>query len=171
MALYRHDLQVDLTRERDFTPSPEAQKVVRGLHQPVQLTYFYQKRDPAGRAAAAMVQRLGRRNPQLQVEAADTDAHPALANELGVQVFNTTIVRAADRRIEVITADEEEIALAILRAVWARKTTICFAAGTASTTSRISSSIRISRGSRDTATIPGESASCRCGSMASAGCV
>jgi len=129
MALYRHDLHLDLTRERAFTPSAEAQQIVRSLRQKVRLTYFYQKQDPAGRGAAATVRLLGRLNPQLQVEAVDTDAHPALANQLGVQVYNTAIVRAADRRIEVTTTDEAEIALAILRAARARETTICFATG------------------------------------------
>jgi gliding motility-associatede transport system auxiliary component len=129
MALYRHDLQFDITREQAFTPSAEAQQIVRGLTQPVQLTYFYQKQDPAGRGAAAIVQLLARLNPQLQVDTVDTDQHPALASQLGVQVYNTAVVRAADRRIQAITTDEEEIALAILRAVRARETTICFATG------------------------------------------
>ena len=56
MALYRHDLQFDLTREQAFTPSAEAQQIVRQLKQPVQLTYFYQKQDPAGRGAASDAQ-------------------------------------------------------------------------------------------------------------------
>jgi ABC-type uncharacterized transport system len=129
MALYRHDLQFDLTRQQAFTPSAEAQQIVRGLTQPVQLTYFYQKQDPAGRGAAAITRLLARLNPQLQVDTVDTDQHPALAGQLGVQVYNTAVVRAADRRIQAITTDEEEIALAILRAVRARETTICFATG------------------------------------------
>ena len=58
MALYRHDLQLDVTRERAFSPSQEAQEIVRGLTEPVQLTYFYQKQDPAGRGAATIVQLL-----------------------------------------------------------------------------------------------------------------
>lgn len=129
MALYRHDLQFDLTRERAFTPSAEAQEIVRSLRQPVQLTYFYQKQDPAGRGAAAIVQLLGRLNPMLQVETVDTDQHPALANQLGVQVYNTAVVRTGDRRIQAITTDEAEIALAVLRATRTRETTICFATG------------------------------------------
>src|SRR5437764_979278 len=52
MALYRHDAQFDLTREQAFTPSAEARRIVQGLVQPVQLTFFYQKQDPAGRDAA-----------------------------------------------------------------------------------------------------------------------
>jgi hypothetical protein len=129
MALYRHDLQFDLTREQAFTPSPEAQEIVRGLTQPVQLTYFYQKHDPAGRGAARIVQLLARLNPRLEADAIDSDQHPARANQMGVQVYNTAVVHAGDRRIQVITTDEEEIALAILRAIRARDTVICFATG------------------------------------------
>ena len=129
IALYRHDLQFDLTREQAFTPSAEAQEIVRRLNQPVQLTYFYQKEDPAGRGAATIVQLLARFNPRLEVDIVDSDQHPALANQMGVQVYNTAVVRAGDRRIQVITTDEEEIALAILRAVRARETVICFATG------------------------------------------
>jgi hypothetical protein len=129
MALYRHDLQFDLTREQAFTPSAEAQEIVRGLKQPVQLTYFYQKQDPAGRGAATIVQLLSRLNPRLEVDVIDSDQHPALANQMGVQVYNTAVVRAGDRRIQVIATDEEEIALAILRAIRTRETVICFAIG------------------------------------------
>ena len=129
IALYRHDLQFDLTREQAFTPSAEAQEIVRGLNQPVQLTYFYQKQDPAGRGAATIVHLLARFNPRLEVDTVDSDQHPALANQMGVQVYNTAVVRADDRRIQVITTDEEEIALAILRAIRVRETVICFATG------------------------------------------
>jgi hypothetical protein len=129
MALYRHDLQFDLTREQAFTPSAEAQEIVRGLKQPVRLTFFYQKQDPAGRGAATIVQLLARLNPRLAVDTIDSDQHPALANQMGVQVYNTAVVRAGDRRIQVITTDEEDMALAILRAIRARETVICFATG------------------------------------------
>src|ERR1051325_2551015 len=47
VALSRHYLRFDLTRERAFTPSAEARQIVHSLHQPVRLTYFYQKQDPA----------------------------------------------------------------------------------------------------------------------------
>ena len=124
-----HDLHFDLTREQAFTPSAEAQDIVRGLNQPVQLTYFYQKQDPAGRGAATIVRLLARLNQRLEVDTVDSDQHPALANQLGVQVYNTAVVRAGDRRIQVITTDEEDIALAILRAIRARETVICFATG------------------------------------------
>jgi hypothetical protein len=129
MALYRHDLQLDVTREQAFTPSAEARDIVRRLEQPVQLTFFYQKQDPAGRDTASKVRLLARLNPRLEVDTVDTDQHPALANQMGVQVYNTAVVRAGDRRVQVITTDEQEIALAILRVLRARETVVCFATG------------------------------------------
>jgi hypothetical protein len=38
VALARHDAQIDLTRERVFTPSAQAEAVVRSLTEDVQLT-------------------------------------------------------------------------------------------------------------------------------------
>jgi hypothetical protein len=129
IALYRHDAQFDLTREQAFTPSPEARQIVQRLAQPVQLTFFYQKEDPAGRDAAAKLRLLARFNSLLEMQAVDSDQQPALANRMGVQVYNTAVVRAGDRRIEVVSTDEQDIALAILRAVRGRDKIICFATG------------------------------------------
>jgi len=35
IALYRHDVHFDVTRSHAFTPSPEAQQVIRGLNSDV----------------------------------------------------------------------------------------------------------------------------------------
>src|SRR5262249_20313660 len=41
IRLYRHHVHFDVTHERAFTPSPEAQWVVQGLTTDVDLLYFY----------------------------------------------------------------------------------------------------------------------------------
>src|SRR5215813_12424333 len=46
VAVYRHDAHLDFTREQAFTPSREAQDVVRSLQEPIELVYFYQKDNP-----------------------------------------------------------------------------------------------------------------------------
>jgi gliding motility-associatede transport system auxiliary component len=129
MALYRHDSQLDVTREQAFTPSPEAREIARGLQQPVNLVYFYQKQDPAARGAKTMLELLARLNPMLRVETMDADQNPGLANRMGVRLYNTAVLRAGDRRVEVLTTDDREIALAILRVTRTRDTVICFASG------------------------------------------
>ena len=44
-----HDGHIDLTREKLYTPSAAAMKVVDGLGREVRVTYFYHSQDPAGR--------------------------------------------------------------------------------------------------------------------------
>ena len=129
VALFRHDLHVDLTRERAFTPSPEARQVVLGLGQDVELVYFYQKQNPAGRAAKTMVEIMGRLNPRLRVQTVDPDRYPGLANRYGVRLYNAAVVLAGDRRVEVVTTDDRDIALAILRAIRPGQKTVCFVTG------------------------------------------
>jgi gliding motility-associatede transport system auxiliary component len=129
MALYRHDGHLDLTREQAFTPSPQASEIVRHLPQPIDLTYFYQKQDPAARSVTTMLELLARLNPKLRVATVDADQNPALANRMGVRVYNTAVLRAGTRRVEVFTTDEREIALAMLRVTRGRDTVVCFLAG------------------------------------------
>src|SRR5262249_41887415 len=129
MALYRHDAQLDVTRQQAFTPSPEARAIARGLQQPVDVTYFYQKQDPAARGTKTVLELLARLNPKLRVETVDVDQNPALASRMGVRMYNTAVLSAGDRRVEVLTTDEREIALAILRVTRARDTVICFVTG------------------------------------------
>ena len=74
---------------------------MRSLQEPVQLVYFYQKDNPAGRAAVTMLELLGRLNPQLAVEVVDIDRNPARAGALGVQLYNTAVIVAATHRVQV----------------------------------------------------------------------
>lgn len=129
VAVYRHDAHIDVTREHAFTPSREAQEVVRALGEPVDIVYFYQKDDPGGRAAVTMLQLLGRLNSRLTVETVDIDRNPGRASALGVRLYNTAVIQAAGNRVEVIGTEDREIALGILRALRRRQPLVCFAMG------------------------------------------
>jgi len=129
VALVRHDVRFDLTREQIFTPSRRAENVVDTLRQDVKLTYFYQAQDPAGKRARDMVEVLGRRNPRLQVRTVDPDKQPTVADTFGVRIYNAAVLEAAGRRVQVMSTDENQIALGILRVLRQRVTTICFVEG------------------------------------------
>ncbi len=73
VALFRHDAHLDLTHEKAFTPSAEAREVVRGLSEPVEVAYFYQKQNPAARALGAMLRQLERQNANFRVQLIDAD--------------------------------------------------------------------------------------------------
>ncbi|MGC1559770.1 MAG: Gldg family protein [Bradyrhizobium sp.] len=129
MGLYRHDAHLDLTREEAFTPSQEAEQVVHDLNEPLGLTYFYKKNDQAALAAITTLRLLSRLNPLLRLETIDTDQNPARANQLGVRVYNTAVLQTRARRVEVVSSDDHEIALAMLRAMRERDIVICFGTG------------------------------------------
>jgi hypothetical protein len=129
LALFRHDAHLDLTHEKAFTPSAEVREVVRGLSEQVEIAYFYQKQNPAALALGGMLRQLGRQNPNFRVQLIDADQNPALASSLGVRTYNSAVLRLGDRRVEVITTDDREIALGLLRLLRKRQVVICFAAG------------------------------------------
>ena len=129
VALYRHDAHFDVTYTQAFTPSPEAQQVVRGLTTDVELLYFYQKQNPAGRAAKRLMEIMARANPRLHVRTADPDQHPGLAHQYGVQLYNVAVLESGGRRLQVVSTDDRDIALGILRVTRAEVKTICFAVG------------------------------------------
>jgi hypothetical protein len=129
VALVLHDVHVDLTREGVFTPSKQAETVVDRLRQDVKLTYFYQAQDQAGRRAKDMVEVLGRRNPRLRVRTVDPDKQPTVADTYGVRIYNAAVLEAGGRRIQVMSTDENQIALGILRVVREQVTTVCFMEG------------------------------------------
>lgn len=129
VALYRHDVHFDITHERAFTPSAEARRVVEGLSTDVDLTYFYQKQNPAGRAAKTLVEIMGRSNPRLHVRTVDQDQQPGLANRLGVRVYNVAVLETAGRQLQVVSTEDRDIALGILRVTRTSVKTICFAVG------------------------------------------
>jgi ABC-type uncharacterized transport system involved in gliding motility auxiliary subunit len=129
VALFRHDAHLDLTHEKAFTPSAEARELMRGLSEPVEVAYFYQKQNPAAVALVATLRQLERENANLRVRLIDADQNPALASKQGVRTYNSAVLRLGDRRVEVITTDDREIALGVLRLVRQRQTVICFAGG------------------------------------------
>ena len=129
VALFRHDAHLDLTHEKAFTPSAEAREVVRRLSERIDVSYFYQKQNQAARALSAMLRQLERQNTNFRVQVIDVDQNPALASNQGVRTYNAAVLRLGERRLEVITTDDREIALGVLRLLRTREVVICFAAG------------------------------------------
>src|ERR1700687_142674 len=129
LALVLHDAHFDLTREGVFTPSKQAETVVDRLSRDVKLTYFYQSQDQEGRRAKDMVEVLGRRNPRLHVRTVDPDKQPTVADTYGVRIYNAAVLEMDGRRIQVMSTDEDQIALGILRVTREQVTTVCFMEG------------------------------------------
>ncbi|MBI1397928.1 MAG: hypothetical protein GC151_18295 [Betaproteobacteria bacterium] len=128
-ALVLHDSYLDLTREKVFTPSEKAMKVVDTLAQDVDLTYFYQAQDQNARRMKDVLEVMARRNPHLHLRTIDPDKEPTLAENFGVKMYNAGVLQAEGRRILVQSTDENDIAMGILRVLRQRVINVCFLEG------------------------------------------
>ena len=130
VAVYRHDLHVDLSREGINTPPPQLQSVVQGLRSNISLTYFYNAADGNALAARALLTVASRENQHFHFRAVDLDREPAIARRLGVHAYNTAVLEADDRRVIVEnTVDLAQIAYAALRVLKQRVDVVCFVTG------------------------------------------
>jgi hypothetical protein len=130
VALYRHDMHFDATREGLNTPPQQLADVVDQLRSPLSLTYFYNASDPNALAARDMIQIAARNHPLLAFHAIDLDKEPGRARDIGVHSYNTAVLQAGDRKVLVENVtDAARLGYAAMRALRQRAETICFVTG------------------------------------------
>ena len=129
VAIVLHDVHIDLTREKTYTPSQQAMKVVVELDQPVALTYFLRAQDAGSQRMRTVLQQMARSNPQLRLRVIDPDREPAAARAAGLRSSNTAVLEADGRRVQVETTDESQIAIGIQRLLRTEQQTACFLEG------------------------------------------
>ena len=130
VALYRHDVHFDATREGLNTPPHQLTDLVDQLRSPLSLTYFYNAGDPNALAVRDMIGTAARNHPLLGFRAIDLDKEPGLARDIGVRSYNTAVLQAGDRRVLVENVtDAARLGYAALRVLRQRAETICFVTG------------------------------------------
>ena len=130
VALYRHDVHFDVTREGRNTPPEQLTDVIDHLHAPLSLTYFYNAGDPNALAVRDLIEIAARNHPLLAFRAIDLDKEPGLARDIGVHSYNTAVLQAGDRKVLVENVtDAARLGYAALRVLRQRPETICFVTG------------------------------------------
>ncbi len=130
VGVYLHDVHLDLTAERRYTPPPQAQAVAAGLTRPMTVTYFYNPADGDALQAKRLLEILAHGAPLLRVDAVELDRQPALARRYEVQSYNTAVVETEGRAVKVErTTDLAQIALGALRALRQQTPVVCFVTG------------------------------------------
>jgi hypothetical protein len=130
VALYRHDVHFDVTRQGRNTPPQQLTDVIGHLHSPLSLTYFYNASDPNALAVRDLIEIAARNRPLLAFRAIDLDKEPGLARDAGVHAYNTAVLQADDRKVMVENiTDAARLGYAALRTLRQRPETICFVTG------------------------------------------
>lgn len=130
VALYRHDVHFDATREGRNTPPHQLTDVIDELSSPLSLTYFYNASDPNALAVRDMIKIAARNHPLLSFRAIDLDKEPGLARDIGVHSYNTAVLQAGDHKVLVENVtDAARLGYAAQRALRRSAETICFVTG------------------------------------------
>lgn len=130
VALYRHDVHFDVSREGQNTPPQQLTDVIAQLRAPLALTYFYNAGDPNAVTVRDLVQIAARNHPLLAFRAIDLDKEPGLARDLGVRAYNTAVLQAEGRKVLVENVtDPARLGYAALRVLRKRVETVCFVTG------------------------------------------
>jgi ABC-2 type transport system permease protein len=130
VAVFRHDVHLDLSREGINTPPPQLAAIVDGLRADISLTYFYNSADENALKAKELLAVAARQNRHFQVRAVDLDKEPALARRLGIRAYNTALLEAENRRVVVEnTVDLAQMSYAVLRVLRKRVDTLCLVTG------------------------------------------
>ncbi len=100
IALYRHDVHFDVSREGRNTPPAQFAAVIDHLHRPLSLTYFYNSGDGNALIARDLMAIAARGHPLFAFRAIDLDKEPGLARDVGVHAYNTAVFQVGDRRVD-----------------------------------------------------------------------
>ncbi len=130
VALFRHDVHFDVSREGRNTPPAQLTEVIDHLQGPLSLTYFFNASDANAQAAKELIAIAARGHPLFAFRAIDLDKEPGLARDVGVRAYNTAVLEAGGRKVAVEnTTDPTRLAYAALRVLKERVETICFVTG------------------------------------------
>lgn len=130
----RYDKTYDATANKRYSLSDQTAKIVKGLKQDANITYFDQasRFDQHGGSQITPKDLLAQyRNlsPKVHVAFVDPDKKPALAREAGIKNYGTAVVQIGLRREEAKSMTEEGVTGAFIRDLKSNVRTICFVTG------------------------------------------
>jgi len=131
VAARRH-WRLDLTRAKVHSLSPQTQNILRGLKKKATVIGFYSRRPAMTGDYASMKDLLDEykySSQKLEVRIVDVDREPAVAEEFGVTIVPTVVVRSGLRKEELYTTEEQDLTSAILKVSRKGKKQIYFLVG------------------------------------------
>ena len=122
-----HHRRFDLTAENVFSLSPQSEKIVANLKQPLKFYGFV----AGGRndAARALYESYSYASPKITYELVDPEVHPEMADRYKVSVMNTTHIQYGGEGTNVTDLTEQAITNGIIKITSGGSKVACFVAG------------------------------------------
>jgi len=123
----RYDKSYDATANKQFSLSDQTIKVVKGLKQDIQFTYFGPQNEfPAARDVLDQYSNL---SPKVHVTYLDPERKPQVAKAAGFRSDSQVIVDSGNRREGAKRLSEEEITGALIRSLKSGERNVCVLSG------------------------------------------
>lgn len=123
----RYDKSWDATKNKQYSLSEETAKLVKGVHEPITITYFNQSTHFA--EGKDLLDEYKDISSNVHVKFVDPDKDPQLARQDGVQNLGTAVVQVGDKRETAASMDETGITGALIRDIKTSTRTVCFVSG------------------------------------------
>lgn len=123
----RYPKSYDATSNKRYSLSDQTIKVVKGLKEPVTISYF----DDTGafNGAKDLLDRYDALSSNLKVSYIDPIKKPQIARQYGVRARGSIIIERGDRRQEARSLTEEDVTSALIRVLKTAEKTVCFTTG------------------------------------------
>jgi ABC-type uncharacterized transport system involved in gliding motility auxiliary subunit len=123
----RYNKAYDTTSNKRYSLSDQTAKIMKGLKQDANITYFAQS--SRFREARDQLDLYANLSPKVHVKYVDPDKEPNVAREAGVKNYGTTIVQIGANKNEAASLTEEGITGAFIRDLKNTTRTVCFVTG------------------------------------------
>jgi ABC-type uncharacterized transport system involved in gliding motility auxiliary subunit len=123
----RHNKTFDSTTNKRYSLSEQTAKIVKGLKQPVTITYFDQ--GTHFKQAKDLLDQYANLSTKVHVKYVDPDKDPEVARAEGIKQYGTAVVQIGDRKEDANNLTEEGITGAFIRDLKSTVRTVCFVEG------------------------------------------
>jgi ABC-type uncharacterized transport system involved in gliding motility auxiliary subunit len=124
-----HSQSFDLTRDKLHTLTSQTNDIIKGLHQDVKITAFFQSGQPDEQQAKDLLAQYAARSSFVQYRFVDPDKDPITARQLGIVSYGTTVFQSGSNRKDVPSVGEQEYTSAILAVTNAERRKVYFVTG------------------------------------------
>src|SRR5262249_20272829 len=119
----RYHKSYDTTSNKRYSLSDQTAKIVKGLKQDVNITYFNQSTQ--FRDGKDLLDQYGSLSPKVKVDYVDPDKNPQAAREAGIRNLGTAVVQIGQKREEAKGLTEEGLTGAFIRVLKSTTRTVC----------------------------------------------
>lgn len=124
---FQNNKSFDTTANKRYTLSDQTQKIVKGLKNDINVSYFDKQTNFT--RAKDLLDRYANLSSKLHVKYIDPERKPDLARAAGIRSFGSIVVENGLKRQEAKSLSEEEVTGALIRTMKTADRIACFATG------------------------------------------